>query len=332
MKFMVVGCGSMGKRRIRCLKANREKDIIAFDTREDRRKEVKDLHGVMAYSRLEEALDQQPDVLVISVPPAVHMDYCLEASRRGLHWFCEVPLTISLDRVDELTRQVQQKGIVGAVGNQMLFDAYPQQLRQLVQGGRLGPVLTVAYEFGCWLPDWHPYEDYRSFYAAQKELGGGGLDLIVQEVGWIRWIVASPAKSVMAISARRSSLEMDVPDVREIILEFEDGTTGSFHFDLVQRPGGRTLKFIAEAGTAVWDSKNARVYLAETGQWEDLAPPTYKQFEEVYYAEIGQFLKCVKGEATWENDLNTAVEMTRLLSAVERSEAEQRRVNLEEIA
>ena len=45
MKFLVVGCGSMGKRRMRCLKANGQQDIIAFDTREDRREEVKKLYG-----------------------------------------------------------------------------------------------------------------------------------------------------------------------------------------------------------------------------------------------------------------------------------------------
>ncbi|NQU09391.1 Gfo/Idh/MocA family oxidoreductase [bacterium] len=331
MKFLVVGCGSMGKRRIRCLRANGESDIIGFDTRADRRDEVQQQFGVTASARFEEALQQQPDALVISVPPALHLRYCLAASRHGLPWFSELPLAISMDGIPELLREVATRKIVGAVGNQNLFHPYPQQLRQLVQGGPLGPVLTIAYEYGCWLPDWHPHEDYRSFYAARNELGGGGLDLIAQEIGWIGWIVGSPVRSVMSVSAKRSSLELDVPDTRDLVLEFQDGTTGSFHFDLIQRPGGRTLKLVAEAGTALWDSQPARVYLAAKGAWENLAAPTYKEYEEVYIAEISRFLACVRGEATWENDLAAAADMVRLLDAVRRSEQEQRRVALEEI-
>ena len=37
MKFLQIGLGSMGKRRIRCLHALGHRDIVAFDPREDRR-------------------------------------------------------------------------------------------------------------------------------------------------------------------------------------------------------------------------------------------------------------------------------------------------------
>ena len=38
MKFLVIGLGSMGKRRVRCLQALHYTDIVGFDPREDRRK------------------------------------------------------------------------------------------------------------------------------------------------------------------------------------------------------------------------------------------------------------------------------------------------------
>ena len=42
MKFLVIGLGSMGKRRVRNLLANGEKSIFGFDLREDRRKETEE--------------------------------------------------------------------------------------------------------------------------------------------------------------------------------------------------------------------------------------------------------------------------------------------------
>ena len=40
MKFLVVGLGSMGKRRIRCLLALNQKKVAGFDVRKDRRNEA----------------------------------------------------------------------------------------------------------------------------------------------------------------------------------------------------------------------------------------------------------------------------------------------------
>jgi len=41
MKFLIIGLGSMGKRRIRCLKIIGFNDIIGYDLRKDRREEAK---------------------------------------------------------------------------------------------------------------------------------------------------------------------------------------------------------------------------------------------------------------------------------------------------
>ena len=45
MIFLVIGLGSMGKRRVRCLQTLQIKDIIGFDLREDRRLEAKNKYG-----------------------------------------------------------------------------------------------------------------------------------------------------------------------------------------------------------------------------------------------------------------------------------------------
>ena len=46
MRFLQLGLGSMGKRRVRCLQALRAGEIVAFDVRPDRRKEAEHLYGI----------------------------------------------------------------------------------------------------------------------------------------------------------------------------------------------------------------------------------------------------------------------------------------------
>ena len=77
MKILIIGLGSMGKRRFRNLKALKEEDIIAFDLREDRRKEVEEKYGIRTFANFEEAMKEKPDVFIISVPPDIHLEYQL---------------------------------------------------------------------------------------------------------------------------------------------------------------------------------------------------------------------------------------------------------------
>ena len=71
MKFLVVGLGSMGKRRVRNLQALGHKDIAGFDPRADRREEGASRYGIKTFDTYNKALAEfQPDALVISTGPA----------------------------------------------------------------------------------------------------------------------------------------------------------------------------------------------------------------------------------------------------------------------
>ena len=73
MKILVIGLGSMGKRRIRCLKALGESEIVGFDTRIDRREEATTKYNVTCYDDFQNALEEyNPDAFIISVPNNWH--------------------------------------------------------------------------------------------------------------------------------------------------------------------------------------------------------------------------------------------------------------------
>ena len=63
MQFLVVGGGSMGKRRTRCLLANGvpEDNIHLVDVRQDRREEVQQKYGVTTHTSLDAGMATGPD-------------------------------------------------------------------------------------------------------------------------------------------------------------------------------------------------------------------------------------------------------------------------------
>src|SRR5262245_57681908 len=122
-KYVVVGQGSMGKRRVRCLLANgiASERIIVCDQRDDRLAESAEKYGVRGVRSIDVPLeDPEVKAIIISVPGALHLEYILASLQAGKHWFCEVPLAVKMNRLDEVM-EMTSNGLVGVSGCQLLF-------------------------------------------------------------------------------------------------------------------------------------------------------------------------------------------------------------------
>ena len=80
MKFLVIGLGSMGKRRIRCLKRLGQNDIAGFDVRQDRCNEVHQKYQIPTFDDWNQAQNLPADAWIISTPPDLHIEYALTAA------------------------------------------------------------------------------------------------------------------------------------------------------------------------------------------------------------------------------------------------------------
>jgi predicted dehydrogenase len=323
MKYLVVGGGSMGKRRIRCLMACNvaPEHIRMVDTRDDRRSEVKAKYNVDSLCDLHAGLAWNPDAVVVSVPGAAHMHVSLAAVQQKKHVFCEVPLATTLDGVDELSQLVEQHKLVFAPGCQLPMHPLIKEAKQWIGEPAFGKPLCVLAEFGQFLPDWHPYEDYRNFYASDQKMGGGNLDVIAQDVANLYWLLNDRATELFAAGHHVSSLEIRANDVWDLSIGTAKGTRMSLHFDLIQRTGRSMSRFIGENGTIELNliEGTVRRFLTVTPQWETKAVPHGYKYEQSYIDEIATFIDCLSGKANWYNELPAAIEVVKLLIAAQRS-------------
>ena len=114
MKFLVVGLGSMGKRRIRNLLALGHNELAGFDPREDRRNEAVTRYNIIPFSDYELAIKSfKPDALVISTGPALHMQYAEDSVGRKISCFIEASV-VHADRVEALQIEATKQPIVVA--------------------------------------------------------------------------------------------------------------------------------------------------------------------------------------------------------------------------
>jgi predicted dehydrogenase len=134
----------------------------------------------------------------------------------------------------------------------------------LLQESRIGDPLYLEYSLGNHIADWHPYEDYRTFYAADVALGGAGMDMLLHELAPIQWWLGDIA-SVAARLSKISPLQIKGPDNHDVLLTFKSGCRGFFHHDILEQGTiGRHIRIVGQSGTIEWHQNQPTIRLFHT--------------------------------------------------------------------
>jgi len=320
MQFLIIGCGSIGKRHIGNLKTLRAGDIIAHDSRPDCRHEAEREYGIKTYNELEEALAQKPSTAFICTPTSLHIPHALLAARSGCHLFIEKPLSHSLDGVDELIQTTARQNLITMVGCNMRFHPGIARIKRLLERENIGRVFGARVQFGQYLPDWHRWEDYRQGYSANHSLGGGIILDGVHEIDYITWLLGE-ASQVTCFSDRLSPLEIDTEDTAEILLRLKSGAIVEVHLDYVQRSYARSCQIIGEEGTILWDinDKHVRLYSTKTDQWQAFSEEPDYDSNQMYVEEMKHFIRCLEGKAKPSQDIYAGKRILEIALAAKES-------------
>ncbi len=332
MKFLIVGLGSMGKRRIRNLRYLNAGEIIGFDPRSDRRDEATSKYGIRAFSEFSEAMANKPDALVISTPPDLHMRYMLVAANAGMHFFCEA--SVVDHGLDNLIALCEGKGIVASPSSTLRFNPSVLRIKELADSGRIGRPLVLTYHSGQYLPDWHPWEDYRTFYVS-KRATGAGREIVPFELSWLTWLLGN-VTNVSAFKDKVTDLEADIDDVYQVLMRFDSGVVGHLLVDVVARDAVRSFRLLGSDGLIEWDWMDHQVRLFDgvSKQWaifdepEPPSEPGYIASEGMYIDEMRHFIAVIEGRETIQYSLADDKRVLGVLYAAEKSSDTGRHIRL----
>jgi len=317
MKALVVGTGSIGQRHLRNLRALGVERLLAVDPAEERRNRIVQELGAEAFDTLDDALARRPQVVLICTPPHLHTPAAQQALTVGAHVFIEKPIAASLDGLDELLAEARRRSRHVCVGYNLRFNPGLRQLKAMLDEGRIGRILAIRAEFGQYLPDWRPTQDYRTGYITKVQSGGGIILDASHELDYVRWL-GGEVERVWCAAGHLSSLEMATEDVAAITLWLSGGVVAEVHLDCVQRAYSRSCKLIGEEGTLVWDfQEGVHWYDGTRRAWHH--DPVTVDPNEMYLDELRHFLRCVHGEDSPSVDGDTGRRVLEIALAARRS-------------
>ena len=315
LKILVAGFGSIGKRHVRNLRSLTPIEVIAYRVGGEPLPPEFQGDWITETSDLDEALALGPTAALVCSPPSHLLSVALPIARSGCHLFIEKPLSHTLEGVAELVSLVKEKNLVSLMGYNLRYQPGLQLVKSFLDEGRIGRVVSLRVQVGQYLPDWHPWEDYRKGYSARRDLGGGVITDLIHEIDYVRWLGGS-VRRVACFADHVSRLEINTEDVAEILLDFEGGAIGSVHVDYVQRVLTRGCQIIGDEGTIIWDdsASEVRLFEAKDSEWQTFRQEGFER-NDMYVAEMKHFLNCLEGRDTPVVDVEEGAEVLRIALA-----------------
>lgn len=294
MRILIVGGGSVGKRHLRNFAALGVTAFGVVDPRADRRDELaREPVAPKTYADLGTALAEGYDITVVCAPTAYHVEIGQRAVAAGSHVLMEKPLSDSMRGVAELLTEAGRAGRVFMVGYTYRFWPPLQQVRTLLEAGTIGRIHFAHIVFSQYLPDWHPWEDYRTWFMSKREEGGGALLDESHTIDMARWFLGE-VSSLSCETGNLSTLDMTADDFARFFLSFENGTRATVHMDVFGRLPTRRLDFLGEHGHLTCDLNRNEIVVYDARTTETTVTPYTCERNEMFMAEARHFLSCVR--------------------------------------
>lgn len=325
MKALVVGLGSMGKRRIRLIKqVDPEIQVIGVDSKPDRREEAEQLFHVETVSDLEDAFRKKCFCAFVCTSPLSHADIIESCLLHELHVFTEINLVA--DKYDSNIQLAQEKQRVLFLSSTFLYRDEIKYIRKAVIDAR--SLLSYTYHIGQYLPDWHPWESYIDYFVGDVRTNGCR-EIMAIDFPWL-YKTFGEITDIQVKCGKKTQLKTTYNDSYLMLVEHENGVQGTILVDVVSRKAVRNLEIYGEDLYITWDGtpgglkkyniekkSESMVQLYNAVDKQD----GYAAFvvENAYKNEIHAFFDEIEGQCTQEYSFVDDRQVLALIDQIEKN-------------
>ncbi len=245
--ILIIGCGSIGERHLRCFQQTGRCQVTGCDTSAALRERMAETYGVPTSEDAAAAIAGGAfDAVVICTPAPLHVPLAILALNAGHHVLIEKPLSHSLDGLPDLFAARDRSGRQVAVA--YVYHVFPflTGARDFISRGDFGPVLHVTATSG------QPFQLHRPAYAQtyyrDRATGGGGIqDALTHVANWVESVIG-PADSLLCDCAHLALPGVEVEDTVHVSAR-HGGVLANYTLNQFQHPNENTIQLHAAGGS-----------------------------------------------------------------------------------
>ena len=290
---LIIGCGSIGERHLRCFKQTGRAQVTACDANPALLQRMAETYGVATVGDAIKAMGGDFDAVVICTPAHLHVSLAFQALRAGKHVLVEKPLSHSLAGLDELFQAHGQSGKQLAVAYIYRVIPFLADAAAYLAGGALGPVLQATATSG------QPFHLLRPAYAEtyyrDRRMGGGAVqDALTHLANWMEGVLG-PTTSVVCDCAHLALPKVEVEDTVHILAR-HGAVPVSYSLNQFQAPNETTLQFNTAVGSVKIEFHRQRwgTFTHGAADWEWRQSPPVER-DGHFTRQAGAFLDLIEG-------------------------------------
>ncbi len=156
---------------------------------------------IPVYSDFDKMLEEtKPEIVIIATVDRYHHEYILKALRAGCDVISEKPLTIDEEKCRIILKAQKETGKKVTVTFNVRFMPFVTRIKQLVNQGDIGEILSVHFE---WMLDTDHGADYFRRWHRKKENSGGLLvHKSTHHFDMVNWLINDEPAVVNAFGTR----------------------------------------------------------------------------------------------------------------------------------
>jgi len=286
---LIIGGGSIGQRHILNLKKIGLCQIYVLKRKHDYKFQEK--FNVIVITNVNELVNKKIDATFICTPTSLHLEGILIAKKLNSHVFVEKPLTNNKSTLNQI-KKINFNNKVFFIGFMLRFHPSFLIIKKLINNNRIGKWYNARFEFGSWLPNWHPNENYKLGYAARRDMGGGVINTISHELDMILNLFGVP-KNIKGFKKNLNILEIDVEEITELVFDYPLGLI-SLHLDYLQKDYDRRVRILGSEGSINWDWHSKEIVVTNTGGIKEIIKePLGFEVNDLYVDEIKYFFELI---------------------------------------
>jgi predicted dehydrogenase len=321
MNILILGLGSIGQRHLRNLKliepkakfyALRKKNTIPLLTSANKvmKGDIKKKYSLEYINSLAQIKKNKIkiDCAFVCTPSSHHILQAIWLIKNNINCFVEKPLGSSLHHLKQLENLLKKnKKIITMMGFQLRFNPIIHYLEKIIKKkSSIGKIFSVHIHHGEHIQDFHPYEDYKTSYAANKRLGGGVILTQIHEIDYLLHLFEKyNFNNMSSISSKVSDLHLDVEDVFSanfLLKKNKSKILCSMNLNFLERPKKRKIYLIGKKGTINVCFNSQKIFIYRNNK------KIIKNFKfhknDIFIKELKFFISKVKSKTKIPDGLN----------------------------
>ncbi len=332
LRWGVIAAAGIADRRTipGLLKARNAELVAVMDVTKEIAERIRMKYGTKrAYDNIDDLLaDSEIDAVYIASPVYLHYEQVIKAAKAKKHILVEKPVTLSVNDSKNVKEICEENGVLAAAGLMMRYHSYHLKMKEIIEQGRLGQIVSVRAQFSCWYPK------AEGAWRQIKNLGGGGAvaDLGVHCVDIIQFITGSKVKRAAAFIDNKT-FDYEVEDSASILMQMSNGANAGIDVNF-NIPDAASVSFLAVFGTGgsmtacgtlaqeeggtleVLFADPSRGYNADQPMIDVRPVKVEAAFGNMYTKEIESFSDSVLAGKPVSVPLNEAIYVEKVLEAV----------------